>query len=490
VERQSLPETVCIWPACYLQPSFHLPLASISYDLIFRPESDVPQSQISGPDVIIPFLTGTLQPNLSVVSLIDDRNPLLNFIDSVSFNDSHSRPSSVSGSWWRNNLISVCQPKMLLEIGGGVRIPLVSVAPQVYAVDESCGIQIAVENINHCQSFTHESVPYQVSNPPTRTFRQSQNSFLAPDADVRARLEGMPSTIASSSPPKKESPELSESYLKISLTGDKAARPPPPSRVIPDPDRKVYCTHWVRTGECDYTQQGCKYKHEMPDKRVLEVIGIRRTPPWWIEESLRQRRVAPYSDKLDRIRRAASETSLDEHRVGDDGRGNQPIRPSPSSQMKLNYPLNTPRKYVASPTSGPRGSPVEFDSAPQQSTFLATRMPTPKSSPLSLPSDDFPVLPPQAKPEFRRFFLGKQQEGPELVQRRLSPPASFRSQPAGKLTKGLGSSKFAVDKPAAEPVRSRKAAHVPHRAHHKRPATKLFIKGQGKMSSPRVQSLT
>jgi hypothetical protein len=57
------------------------------------------------------------------------------------------------------------------------------------------------------------------------------------------------------------------------------------------------------------------------------------------------------------------------------------------------------------------------------------------------------------------------------------------------LTKGLGSSKFAAAKPAAASFVSRKATHAPPRAHHKRPANKLFIKGQGKSSSSRVQSL-
>ncbi|MCJ1228859.1 hypothetical protein MMC12_005522 [Toensbergia leucococca] len=45
--------------------------------------------------------------------------------------------------------------------------------------------------------------------------------------------------------------------------------------------KKVYCTHWIRWGECDYTQQGCLYKHEMPDEETLSNIGIRGTPRWY-----------------------------------------------------------------------------------------------------------------------------------------------------------------------------------------------------------------
>lgn len=45
--------------------------------------------------------------------------------------------------------------------------------------------------------------------------------------------------------------------------------------------RKMYCTHWIRWGECDYTQQGCLYKHEMPDEDKLMEIGIATYPRWY-----------------------------------------------------------------------------------------------------------------------------------------------------------------------------------------------------------------
>ena len=45
--------------------------------------------------------------------------------------------------------------------------------------------------------------------------------------------------------------------------------------------KKVYCTHWIRWGECDYTQQGCLYKHEMPDEAKLQEIGIATYPRWF-----------------------------------------------------------------------------------------------------------------------------------------------------------------------------------------------------------------
>lgn len=49
--------------------------------------------------------------------------------------------------------------------------------------------------------------------------------------------------------------------------------------------RKVYCTYWVQTGNCNYMQEGCKYKHEIPtDEETLRSIGFRDFPTWPREE--------------------------------------------------------------------------------------------------------------------------------------------------------------------------------------------------------------
>jgi hypothetical protein len=45
---------------------------------------------------------------------------------------------------------------------------------------------------------------------------------------------------------------------------------------------KEYCSFWLRRGECDYAQQGCLYKHEMPkDVEGLERVGLRDFPQWY-----------------------------------------------------------------------------------------------------------------------------------------------------------------------------------------------------------------
>lgn len=46
--------------------------------------------------------------------------------------------------------------------------------------------------------------------------------------------------------------------------------------------KKVYCTHWMTTGECSFVQTGCKYKHEMPrELEVLKSVGLKEIPPWY-----------------------------------------------------------------------------------------------------------------------------------------------------------------------------------------------------------------
>ncbi|KAI4617182.1 uncharacterized protein J4E87_008422 [Alternaria ethzedia] len=63
-------------------------------------------------------------------------------------------------------------------------------------------------------------------------------------------------------------------------------RLPHPSGIEPDPSKKEYCTHWIKTGECDWTAIGCKFKHEMPGIEKLRELGfVRGIPKWWKEKS-------------------------------------------------------------------------------------------------------------------------------------------------------------------------------------------------------------
>ncbi|KAH6649807.1 hypothetical protein F5144DRAFT_607889 [Chaetomium tenue] len=60
-----------------------------------------------------------------------------------------------------------------------------------------------------------------------------------------------------------------------------------PTTPVPTPINnkriKVYCDKWVHEGVCAFTQQGCKYKHEMPaDKATQHQLGLfLGYPVWW-----------------------------------------------------------------------------------------------------------------------------------------------------------------------------------------------------------------
>ena len=45
--------------------------------------------------------------------------------------------------------------------------------------------------------------------------------------------------------------------------------------------RKIFCTYYLRNGECDYQQTGCKFRHDLPeDPQLRHDIGFLRLPAW------------------------------------------------------------------------------------------------------------------------------------------------------------------------------------------------------------------
>ena len=109
--------------------------------------------------------------------------------------------------------------------------------------------------------------------------------------------------------------------------------------------KKVYCTHWIRWGECDYTQQGCLYKHEMPDEPTLNSIGIRTTPKWYRDAN------APKNGWLGRPAPA------DQLWRGKPVRPAQPPQPpkhfpSPAQPTKFVRPVTAPRTPANGPFTG------------------------------------------------------------------------------------------------------------------------------------------
>jgi hypothetical protein len=119
-------------------------------------------------------------------------------------------------------------------------------------------------------SKTEQAFPHQ---PPISA---TAMSWRRPDDAASARSQVIIDNILAS---ESRSPaRASPTALKVSRTSTSS-----PSSLSELGD-KVYCTHWIRHGECDYTQQGCRYKHEMPDRSTLASIGFRTVPRWWQEK--------------------------------------------------------------------------------------------------------------------------------------------------------------------------------------------------------------
>ena len=143
---------------------------------------------------------------------------------------------------------------------------------------------------------TFPSQPSPTAKPrylaPDHHLRQELQVFQAePNRPVRwvnqpATINNAPEIIRSSTAAAPTS--LSDTFASI-YAKDAARlgyRTPYPSGIEPDPSKKEYCTHWIKTGECDWTVIGCKFKHEMPSLEKLRELGFTRgLPKWWKEKS-------------------------------------------------------------------------------------------------------------------------------------------------------------------------------------------------------------
>jgi len=236
------------------------------------------------------------------------------------------------------------RPLYFLSRNNGLLVPLVPAdelpfnvrlqgVPRVMQIDKTYGMQ-------HVGTATYTGMTFKLecdiamqrsnSQPPAATHVRSQSStpvnpfkqYLAPEALARQALAQSANnqaaaaisapatthhpvsahetssnwrtntTLPASNPTSDKTQHLIDSILASTSGAAEAARigytpsptTTPPSGAQADQDKKEYCTYWIRTGECDYTQQGCLYKHEMPDKATLEKIGFRTMPRWWAEK--------------------------------------------------------------------------------------------------------------------------------------------------------------------------------------------------------------
>ncbi|KAI7229646.1 hypothetical protein KC330_g7348 [Hortaea werneckii] len=231
------------------------------------------------------------------------------------------------------------RPLYFISRNNGVLVPLVPVdelpytirlqgLPRVLRFDQTVGMQHVGTAPYTGMTFKieDEGAHRSTSQPPGGHHARSQSAlvnpvrkYLAPDALARQALaqtaNNQHAPVTASEAPNLSAHEASNNWRSTASTSKpttsnttqsiidaivsttsgaaEAARVgyvprstvAPPSGAKSDQDKKEYCTYWIRTGECDYMQQGCLYKHEMPDKATLEKIGLgRNLPRWWIEK--------------------------------------------------------------------------------------------------------------------------------------------------------------------------------------------------------------
>ncbi|KAK3325650.1 hypothetical protein B0H66DRAFT_588388 [Apodospora peruviana] len=90
---------------------------------------------------------------------------------------------------------------------------------------------------------------------------------------------------------------LRHQHLIDSITSASSS-PPIPGGVHPPKRTKIYCDKWIHEGVCAFTQQGCKFKHEMPmDKATQHDLGLfQGLPSWWKKHQAELQRQQRYQD--------------------------------------------------------------------------------------------------------------------------------------------------------------------------------------------------
>jgi hypothetical protein len=142
--------------------------------------------------------------------------------------------------------------------------------------------------------------PLAPTTQPSQPTTSPKPRHLPPDHDIRrgtatSTKDGMqPHQASRSQPVTVVTPSIPSPPTSGSASGHPSVlanrfarfeyRQPYPSGIEPDPAKKVYCTHWIRTGECAFTSVGCKYKHEMPHVEKLRELGFTLGTPKWFQE--------------------------------------------------------------------------------------------------------------------------------------------------------------------------------------------------------------
>ncbi|KAI9712197.1 MAG: hypothetical protein M1812_006931 [Candelaria pacifica] len=280
----------------------------------------------------------------------------------------------------------------------------------------------AVVPINHSPTYNKDTWlrNRQAANvsEQTRLFPMA----LAPTADAP--------TTAATTPPRSVNPSQ--------YTGSMALRLLPPSGREPVLENKTYCTFWLRTGCCDYMQQGCKYKHEMPGAAGLVAIGLPPEPPkWWNDRQLHNWR-APANPDARPGEDPTAAFRLPQRAL------TAPVSPSPAARkVEVKRPLTSEAPTM--PITKPSARPIMKPDSPAQRQIDAI-IGAPQKPPAEIPGfrtlkptpalRSQPVTPPQTQsssttsqptsaPAPKSELLAPSKPAQGLAASRYSPGARF-----------------------------------------------------------------
>ena len=125
-------------------------------------------------------------------------------------------------------------------------------------------------------------------------------------APAWARARATPSAEnAATATPHRHSIDKTGSNTLASSNTSADARPAAKITGLPGTfPKKLYCMYWIRTGQCDFMQTGCVFKHEIPeDEETRQRIGLREIPAWI------RYNPAEYNRYLQQVDRSANENS-------------------------------------------------------------------------------------------------------------------------------------------------------------------------------------
>ncbi|KAF1812275.1 hypothetical protein P152DRAFT_514431 [Eremomyces bilateralis CBS 781.70] len=232
------------------------------------------------------------------------------------------------------NQLDIAKVVYYITRGNGINVPMVPVDELPHFLDiEGIPKRLDADQLKWFKFLDrhHHNPPDTLSvtvggqplRVPASVVLPAKKSYNAPDAEMNAKRMAAEASIpkASTQPvkddctrdkstvtlpkdPEDECRNITEFLAKrdpklAASVGYIPKRPLPPSGKEPDPSRKEYCTYWIQTGGCSFLQQGCLYKHEMPDKDTLAKIGIPKVPKWYVDKTAAKIRSSSTLEQID-----------------------------------------------------------------------------------------------------------------------------------------------------------------------------------------------